>query len=99
MRGAFMAINVEARIIALEERVGTLEYKVRELEPKVDQVLEAVVDLHNDMNRFRSEVDRRFNELPDVVARAVAPLLRDRERMLGDIQEPSHIFVADSCSE
>lgn len=71
-----MTMNVEARIIAFEEHVVFIEHKVKELEPKVDQVLDAVVDVHRDLNEMRRETKQRFDQMPDVIARAVAPLIR-----------------------
>jgi uncharacterized coiled-coil protein SlyX len=71
-------MNVEARIIALEERVSFLEAKVKDHEPKFDQVLMAVVDVHKDLKNFETKVDRLEANLPTIIARAVAPLLSDR---------------------
>jgi hypothetical protein len=68
-------MNVEARVIALEERVAFLETKVKALEPKMDQVLEVVVNVHNDLTAFRREVADLKVDLPDIIARAVAPML------------------------
>lgn len=72
-------MDVEARIIALEERVMFLEHKVKVLEPKIDQALEAIVDLHDDVRAIRVELREFKAAMPEIIARAVAPLLRGRD--------------------
>lgn len=67
-------MNVEARIPALEERVAHLEVKA--IKPKIDQALEAIVDLHDDVRLLDGKMDRLRNDLPEIIARAVAPLIR-----------------------
>ena len=71
-------MNIEARVIALEERVMFLEHKVKEIEPKIDQALHAIVDLHDDVRRLDRKVDQLRDDLPDIIARAVAPLVSGR---------------------
>lgn len=65
----YAIVNVEARIIALEERLAELEAEVKANRPKLDNVLKAILDMHDDLRKFRAD-------LPDIIARSVAPLLR-----------------------
>lgn len=79
-------MNVEARIVALEERLAFLETKVKKMEPKLDHAHSAIVDVHDDVREIGAGLDRlerKFDglkhDLPRIIAEAVAPLLSERD--------------------
>jgi uncharacterized protein YoxC len=72
-------MTIEARTTKLEARVGTLEGRVDAHDEKLDQVLRAIVDMHDDLRAMRQEAQMREQRLPDIVAKAIAPLLVRRE--------------------
>ncbi len=65
-------MSTEVRVTRLEQRVDQLEVDRDGHTDKIDQVLQGVVDMHEEMRQLR-------NDLPDIIARAVAPLLARRE--------------------
>ena len=65
-------MTVETRVKKLEARMETLAERVDSHDDKIDQVLRAVVDMHEDLRRLEAN-------LPGIIARAVAPLLARRE--------------------
>ena len=69
-------MSTEVRVSRLEERVDQLETDRDGHTEKIDQVLHAVVDMHNDLQR---QIHQLRHDLPDIIARAVAPLLTRRE--------------------
>ena len=78
-------MTVEVRFDQLEQRVKRLETDRDSHADKLDQVLHAVVDMHEDVRRLDARIDRldaRFDrlyeDLPAIIARAVAPLLPPR---------------------
>jgi uncharacterized protein YoxC len=69
-------MTTEIRVKRLEERVDQLEADRDGHADKIDQVLHAVVDMHNGM---QGQINQLRADLPDIIARAVAPLLVRRE--------------------
>ena len=63
-------MDAEAGIQALERRVVDLEAEMQHNRPKLDHVLNAIVDMHDDVRRLEKR-------LPDIIARAVAPLIQE----------------------
>ena len=72
-------MTVEARVAKLEGRTETLEQRVDSHDEKFEQVMRAIVDMHDDLRRLDARVARLETNLPDIIARAVAPLLTRRE--------------------
>jgi uncharacterized coiled-coil protein SlyX len=72
-------MSTEVRVAKLEQRVTQLETDRHSQVEKIDKVLQAVVDMHDDLRRLDGRVARLETNLPDIIARAVAPLLVRRE--------------------
>ena len=70
-------MDVEARIQALERRIVDLEAEMQQNRPKLDHVLNAIVDLHDDVRKVDRKLDRLEHRLPEIIARAVAPLIQE----------------------
>ena len=70
-------MDTEAEIQALQRRVVDLEAEVQQTRPRLDQVLAAIVDLHDDVRVLGANSDRLEQTLPDIIARAVAPLIQE----------------------
>lgn len=70
-------MDVEVRIQTSERRVLDLEAEIRQTRPKLDHVLTAIVDMHDDVRKLDKKVDRLEQKLPEIIARAVAPLLQE----------------------
>ena len=68
-------MDVEARLQTLERPVVDLEAEVRQNRPKLDHVL--TVDLHDDVRKLDKKFDRLEQRLPEIIARAVAPLIQE----------------------
>ena len=68
-------MNVEVRIAALEERVAEPEVEMKSMKQKLHQALEAVTDVNNDLLGFRADMAGLRRDLPDIIARSVAPLI------------------------
>ena len=72
-------MTVEARVTKLEERVIRLEADRDSHSDKFGQLLHAVVDMHDDVRRLHARFDKLNMDLPDIIARAMAPLLTRRD--------------------
>lgn len=72
-------LNVEARIAAIEDRLSEVEAEVKANRPKFDHLMQAIVDMHDDLRRVYAELGRLRTDLPTIIAESVAPLIRPRE--------------------
>jgi hypothetical protein len=72
-------MTVEVRVTKREAPTGTLERRIAAHDKKFDPILQALVNVHDDVRELRSEMKQLRHDLPDIIARAVAPLLTRRE--------------------
>ena len=72
-------MTIETRVNVLERRVGDIAAIQQQHTSKIDDVLRAVVDVHNALRELRSEFRQLEDRLPEIIARAVAPLIVGRD--------------------
>ena len=72
-------MTVETRLDQVERRVTRLDTDRDSHADKFDRVLQAIVDLHDDVRMLNAKFDKQQASLPDIIARAVAPLLVRRD--------------------
>jgi hypothetical protein len=70
---------MEQDVAALTVRLPNVEQEQIAQRQTLDHVLQVVVDVHGDINSLRKEVQGLRHDLPEIIARAVAPLLKRDE--------------------
>ena len=76
-------MSLERRVEILKKDVAFLNENARKTDAKLDDIMKAIVDVHADLTALDNKVDglyARFDQLPDIIARVVAPLVRGDDR-------------------